>query len=57
MKSDSVPFIIGTASVDMTTMAAGVICTAVVLAVMIGIRKDLAAFALVAGGLAIALTM
>lgn len=57
MKSDSVPFVIGTASIDVTTMAAAAICVTVVLAVMIGIRKDLAAFALVAGGLAIALTM
>lgn len=57
MKSDSVPIMIGTASIDGTTMAIGAICAAVLVAMMIGIRKDIAAFALVVGGLAIALTM
>lgn len=57
MKTDSVPIVIGTASIDLTTMAAAAVCVAVVMAVMVGIRKDVAAFALVAGGLAIALSM
>ncbi|MEM9062671.1 MAG: hypothetical protein AAGD13_19595 [Pseudomonadota bacterium] len=57
MKTDAVPIMIGTSSLDVVTFTAVVLVTAVLVAAIVGLRKDLAAFAFVVGVLGIALTM
>lgn len=57
MKSEMPPFVIGSASMDVITVTAIALFALILLGVLIGIRKDIAAFALIAGTLTIALTM
>ena len=57
MKSEFVPITIGSASLDLVTVTVLILIGLIGIAVIVGIRKDLAAFALIAGALTIALTM
>ena len=57
MKSEVPPLLIGSASLDVTTVTAIGLVLLIGMAVVVGIRKDVAAFALIAGTLTIALTM
>ena len=57
MKSEYVPITIGSASLDLVTVTVLVLLGLIGVAVIVGIRKDLTAFALIAGALTIALTM
>ncbi|MEL6996718.1 MAG: hypothetical protein ACFB03_20090 [Paracoccaceae bacterium] len=57
MKTDAVPIMIGTSSLDIVTFTAAALVTAVIVASIVGLRKDLAACAFVVGVLGIALTM
>ena len=57
MKSEYVPITIGSASLDLVTVTVLILLGLISIAVIVGIRKDLTAFALIAGALTIALTM
>ena len=57
MKSEVPPLLVGTVSLDAGTATVLGLILLIGVAVFIGIRKDIAAFALVAGTLTLALTM
>ncbi len=57
MKSEVPPLLIGSVSLDTMTVTAVGLVLLIGIATVVGIRKDIAACALVAGTLTIALTM
>ncbi len=57
MRNDGVPLTIGSISLDQTTLVVMGLVLLVMLGTMLGIRRDVALGALVAGGLVIALAM